>query len=74
MGLAFRLLRSKTSSVGFSAEALDGVFVALDELDLDAELARRLLNLGLEEEIVDEAENAGRRVFPDGRGRQRKGV
>ena len=52
--------------VGRIDEARDGFLVALDEFHLDAELARSLLNLGLEEEVFDEAEDARGGVFAGG--------
>src|SRR5271169_1906828 len=38
--------------------ALDQIFVALHELDLDVHFARRFLNLSREEQVVDEGKNA----------------
>ena len=49
-----------------SIEAGDDVLVALDKLYFDAEFARGFLNFGLEEQVVDKAEDAGWRVFADG--------
>ena len=68
MGLAFRLFRSKTSSLGRSASGRLGqlghrLLVALDKLHLHAEFARRLLDLGQEEQIFDEAEDARGRIL-----------
>src|SRR5579863_1562803 len=44
--------------------AFDQVFVALHELDLDVHLARRFLNLGGKEQVVDEGKNSGVGVLP----------
>jgi len=58
----------QSGSFGFGriGQSRDDFFLALDELNLHAELARRLLNLRLEEQIVDEAEDPGRGVFANG--------
>ena len=48
---------------GQIGEAGHRLLVALDKLHLDAQLARGLLDLGLEEQIVDEAEDASARIF-----------
>src|SRR5205085_7093500 len=45
------------------ARALENKLGRLDELDFDAKLSRCLLDLGKEEEVVDEAEDARRLVF-----------
>ena len=45
-------------------DACNAILVAaLHELHLDAQLARSLLDLGLEKKIIDKADNARRRVF-----------
>jgi len=51
-----RRLLTITVAVG---DAIENVFVSLDELDFDVELAAGLLNLGEEEQVLDEAEDAG---------------
>ena len=51
-----------------AGELSDGFLVVLDEGDFDAEFAGGLLDLGDEEEVFDEEEDAGWGVLGDGDG------
>ena len=43
-------------------EPVEGLFFSFREFDLDSQLARRLLNLGQEEQVIDEANDSSRRI------------
>ncbi len=44
-------------------DVIEKVFFCLDELDLYVELARGLLNLGHEKQVIDEGEYSGAGIF-----------
>ena len=63
----------RMSSRGRCVSARHEVLIgsALHELNLDAEFLRRLLDLGLEKQVIDETEDARGRVVADGNGSRR---
>ena len=54
-----------TSAFGYIRQPRHNVLVGFDEGYLDADFPRRFLDLGQEKEVLDEAVDAGRCVFPN---------